>query len=456
MTNSTISLSRIRNVLCEYKPFIENRLNYTRSRSEIESSFYIPTDLNPADLPSRGCLPHELVGNELYIHGPECIREHDFDYKKFENDLHSSPAEDTDDPELKSTSSENVLLANVDVKPNLRELIDITKFNDLAKLLRVTAYVIRFTTKNRETDEITAAELKNARNLWIAHEQEYESRTKKDEFMKTKANLRIYTDEKGIMRCKGRLSNSELPYDTKYPIYIPKGSHLAKLIVIESHENVFHQKERATLTEVRSNNWIPQCRRLVRNLVPKCQLCLKFESLDLSLPPAPSLPSYRVEISPPFTNVGFDHMGPLWVYDLFNRDETHKVYVALYTCCSTRMLHLELQPALDAPACIRSFKRTFARVGRPKLLISDNHKTFRSRQLSQFANHNSISWKYILELAPHWGGFYERLNRSVKSALRKTLWKSTLDYEEVETRLKISLKSRLKVAGSDRKEFKCD
>ena len=97
------------------------------------------------------------------------------------------------------------------------------------------------------------------------------------------------------------------------------------------------------------------------------------------------------------------------------------------------MLHLELQPSLDAPACIRSLKRTTARVGHPKLLISDNHKTFRSRQLRQFANNNSIAWKYILELAPHWGGFYERLNRSVKSALRKTLWKSTLTYEEVET-----------------------
>ena len=36
-------------------------------------------------------------------------------------------------------------------------------------------------------------------------------------------------------------------------------------------------------------------------------------------------------------------------------------------------------------------------------------------------------------MAPHWGGFYERLNRLVKSALRKTLRKSRLSYEEVET-----------------------
>ena len=36
---------------------------------------------------------------------------------------------------------------------------------------------------------------------------------------------------------------------------------------------------------------------------------------------------------------------------------------------------------------------------------------------------------------PHWGGFYERLNRLVKSALRKMLWKAKLTYEEVETML---------------------
>ena len=88
---------------------------------------------------------------------------------------------------------------------------------------------------------------------------------------------------------------------------------------------------------------------------------------------------------PPFSNVGFDHMGPLWVHDIFERGQSHKVYIALFTCCTTRMLHLELQPSLDATSCIRAMKRTFARVGYPKRLISDNYKTFRSRSLRKFA-----------------------------------------------------------------------
>ena len=97
------------------------------------------------------------------------------------------------------------------------------------------------------------------------------------------------------------------------------------------------------------------------------------------------------------------------------------------------MLHLELQPSLEAAVCIRGLKRTFSRVGYPKQLVSDNHKTFRSKEVRKFATSKSIEWKYILELSPHWGGFYERLNRMIKSALRKILWKSKLTYEEVET-----------------------
>ena len=117
------------------------------------------------------------------------------------------------------------------------------------------------------------------------------------------------------------------------------------------------------------------------------------------------------------------------------------MYIALFTCCTTRMLHLELQPHLDTAPCIRAMKRTFARVGYPKRLISDNYKTFRSKGLKTFAANKNIEWKHILELSPHWGGFYERLNRLIKRALRKTLGRAKLSYEEVETVL-IEIDSR--------------
>ena len=36
-------------------------------------------------------------------------------------------------------------------------------------------------------------------------------------------------------------------------------------------------------------------------------------------------------------------------------------------------------------------------------------------------------------MAPWWGGFWERMVRSVKDLLRKTIWRKSLDFEEMQT-----------------------
>ena len=36
-------------------------------------------------------------------------------------------------------------------------------------------------------------------------------------------------------------------------------------------------------------------------------------------------------------------------------------------------------------------------------------------------------------MAPWWGGFWERIMRSVKDLLRKTIWRKSLDFEEMQT-----------------------
>ncbi|GFQ78102.1 putative pao retrotransposon peptidase superfamily [Trichonephila clavata] len=44
-----------------------------------------------------------------------------------------------------------------------------------------------------------------------------------------------------------------------------------------------------------------------------------------------------------------------------------------------------------------------------------------------------ITWKFIVELAPWWGGFYERLMRSIKEPLRKIIGRANLTFEETMT-----------------------
>ena len=87
---------------------------------------------------------------------------------------------------------------------------------------------------------------------------------------------------------------------------------------------------------------------------------------------------------------------------------------------------------LSAGAFIHCLKHFIARRGVPKLFISDNDTCFKNDELKLCEELLllNIKWQYIVEDAPNWGGFYERLVGSVKRSLRKNLfWSFTLDFE---------------------------
>ncbi|GFW31060.1 integrase catalytic domain-containing protein [Trichonephila clavipes] len=85
--------------------------------------------------------------------------------------------------------------------------------------------------------------------------------------------------------------------------------------------------------------------------------------------------------------------------------------------------------------------------GNCKVIYSDNARTFKAaeRELAFFANilkdsefqnfvaDKGIHWKFIVERAPWWGGFYERLVKTIKDPLRKILGRALLTFEELST-----------------------
>ena len=115
------------------------------------------------------------------------------------------------------------------------------------------------------------------------------------------------------------------------------------------------------------------------------------------------------------------------------KEKINKAYVALYTCATSRMIHLDLVPSLTAKAFIRSQKRFMSRKGVPKMILSDNAKTFKSKLVKRFNAKRGIKWKFNLARAPWWGGLFERLVRSTKRCLRKAVGKHRLTFEELVT-----------------------
>ena len=84
-----------------------------------------------------------------------------------------------------------------------------------------------------------------------------------------------------------------------------------------------------------------------------------------------------------FSCVGVDFASPLFVKSKVKDDpEVTKVYIALFTWATSRAVYLELVPSLDAPTFLLCLRRFIGRRGLPKLIVSDNAKTFQASDLS--------------------------------------------------------------------------
>ena len=127
-----------------------------------------------------------------------------------------------------------------------------------------------------------------------------------------------------------------------------------------------------------------------------------------------------------------------------NKKTEEKVWICLYTCCVTRAVHLDIVPDLTAEALLRRFRRFTARRGLPLRIVSDNGSTFKSasRQIAdlmkslvvrQYLAVKKVEWIFNLEKAPWWGGLFERMVRSVKGCIKKTIGGARLTYEELLT-----------------------
>ena len=143
---------------------------------------------------------------------------------------------------VKTSAVMQVNVQNLDV--NLKAIIDANKYGDFGKLLRVTSYCLRFLHNlkckhhKREllTGLITSQEISDAECQWLREVQTNVLKEKGDKYLKQiSKELGLFYDKRGILRCRGRLSNSTLPYSAKYPALLLKDHKFAELFVKECH-----------------------------------------------------------------------------------------------------------------------------------------------------------------------------------------------------------------------------
>ena len=174
------------------------------------------------------------------------------------------------------------------------------------KLLRVTAYVLRFVYNIRKSRDdrimgnLKIQELKNAEKCLIrccqreAFSNEIESIKSKTKHTTLVKQLRLFQDSDDMLRCSGRLQNANITDDAKYPLLLPKNSALTKLIVEDAHALQLHSGVNSTVTFIRQKYWIPSIRQCVNSVIRKCVTCRKVNGKPYRAPDPPPLPRSRV------------------------------------------------------------------------------------------------------------------------------------------------------------------
>ncbi|XP_075250926.1 uncharacterized protein LOC142343123 [Convolutriloba macropyga] len=126
-----------------------------------------------------------------------------------------------------------------------------------------------------------------------------------------------------------------------------------------------------------------------------------------------------------------DMFGPFHIEK--SRTQTELNYVCMFTCLVKRAVHLKVCEDLSTDCLLMAIRRFVSRRGYPDVIVSDNGKNvvganqamklkfqenykpdnYMRLQLAQ----QNIQWTFNPPLAPHFGGFRERLIRSAKRSL---------------------------------------
>ena len=449
-----------------YKPFVGNRIAEIQTHSEPANWHHISTKSNPADFMTRGLSITELADCELWWKGPEFLRTNK-DWKS-----QSTPVTIPDrDPEIKSKyTSTYTQMKEKETDEEINRL-DPTRYSTWNKMVRVLAWVMRFLRNcrykviERKKEELVSEEeiingelipmeIKEAMNYFIKEAQissfheEYKNLSKrKPVSVKSRISCLLPTmDDDGIIRANTRIRNAEfLPFDTRYPIILPRQNHVTKLIIQQQHTDDNHYAgTNHTLSRISSKYSIIGAREVIKEVEKNCYECRRRKKKTTTQVMAP-LPTYRLTVPlRAFINTATDYGGPFITIQGRGKKRA-KRYLCLFTCLNTRAVHLEMSYNMDTDSFLNAFYRMVSRRGLPEKMVSDNGGNFvgadnelkelvkcldKEKIKSSTAN-KGIQWNFNPPLAPHFGGAHESMIKSAKRAIYAILGNADINDEEL-------------------------
>ena len=446
-SDSMIVLSYIRNKERKFHTFVSNRVATIRDHSKAEQWHHIKGEENPADDCSRGLSPMQLM-SERWLYGPDVIRQ----AKSLQWPVEKEVPLHDDDPEMKKEKPV-CLMVQASNDP-LHKLM--SYYSDWNRLRRAVAWlklIVRAKiTKSTTMLPMSPEIIKEAEKQivkWMQREaygnemEDLKQRNQVSNSSKLKQLKPVMID--GLLCVGGRIEHASIPMSARHPAIIPGRHHVSQLMIQRTHASLGHAGREHVMAQLRENYWIVSGRTAVRQELSRCVPCKRREANPVTQIMA-DLPEDRlIHGGHPFKTTGVDLFGPFPVKFKRGRDVR---YACLFTCLTTRAVHLEIVHNLSADSFMQALQRFTARRGKVEVMRSDNGRNFvraerelrenmqswsKMKDIEDKLNDKGIQWIFNPPYASSHGGVWERQIRTIRRVIAGVCKEQVLTDESLHT-----------------------
>ena len=332
--------------------------------STIDQWRHVEGTLNPADIGTRGKSVLELEKSEWFT-GPAWLRQKEDDWPQTSRQLFQQKTEDI----------EQVFEVVSEEKD-----IDWEKFGSFRRMTWIFAYCPLFSSKIKRC-VVKAEEMQQVIQLLLRKSQierfgqTYQALAAGEPMAASDHlnKLSQLMDEQNLMRLKGQLRHADASYELKHPILLSAKHPIVRKLIEDAHESNCHEGTEYVRSILQQNYWIIGLRNALRNVKLKCVKCRKQQVGGVQ-PFMADLPKERLEERVfHFVTSGIYYFGPFEVR--FMRKSMER-WCCLFTCLTTRAVHIEVVPSLEADTCLAAITKFIARRGKPNIILSDNGTNF--------------------------------------------------------------------------------
>ncbi|KAL6735742.1 hypothetical protein Aduo_006154 [Ancylostoma duodenale] len=238
----------------------------------------LKTDLNPADCATRG-LTRDDLNEHLWWTGPDFLIKEQQAWPQ----CHELVAVKTHEDILPNLTPCVCVAAQVQ-HTDKEEPIDWTRHSSMSRAVSAFAYALRWLQRltERVNPDLQSRLLERFPTLHTRYDDNFITVQERRDAMKilirchqsvhvanginySKDRLFPVTDHDGLIRCRGRLQQSDLSEAGKSPLLLGANTPLAALVIREAHMP-HHLATAHTMTRVREEYWTPQLRRQTHQL----------------------------------------------------------------------------------------------------------------------------------------------------------------------------------------------